>query len=243
MTQRKNTVIKRNALMKNPLALRSSLLLALSLGWTIVAAAQTSPAPQPPYAQLQNSGLVAAGNTISLTRIPVVVGAATTIYKDMILQFDVDGSGNFTLSPGFPQITDSPSMLVSSIVPGKYVLGKYALNVTGPAVLSGGVLAYSITMADDANGNTYPSQATFYVGALDKVPIADRIKKAGITSTAWNYGLASGNNCCSYWPPANMLIGVSQIGNTLTIASFSTGWSTTTDKNAPTDQIIYTLAK
>jgi len=200
-----------------------------------------------PYALFQYSGVVAAGNTISLSRVPVVVGPGMTLYKDLVLQFDVDNSGNFVFSSGFPQLADAPSLLSSSIVTGKYVgpanvnQGQNAITISGPAVLSGGVLAYTFTISSGAGNSTYPSQGTFYIGKADQVPIADRLKTAGITSTAWNWGLATGNNNYNTcWINSNMIIGVSQVGNTLTIASFT---QSGTDKSLPTDQIIYTLAQ
>jgi hypothetical protein len=71
------------------------------------------------------------------------------------------------------------------------------------------------------------------VGPIANNPYAAQIKAAGITSTAWSYGISTSNY--GRWGVAT-LIGVSQIGNTLTIVSF---YSVT--NGVPYDQITYTL--
>ena len=67
---------------------------------------------------------------------------------------------------------------------------------------------------------TYPSSATWYVGPIANSPLAARLKAAGITSTAWSYGVTGGEACYNNWPD-NTLIGLSQTGNKLTIVSFT----------------------
>jgi hypothetical protein len=173
-----------------------------------------------------------------------VDAAGTVIYKDLTLQFDVDGSGSFTLSSGFPLIADSPSLLASSIVTGDYAgpsnvnSGKNLITITGPAIVQGGVLAYTITLSSGASGFTYPAGGIFYVGSIDTIPLADRLKKAGVTSTAWSYGtIATGTCQITNWCSTG-LIGVSQVGNTLTFVSFNGRQG---DQITPVDQIVYTL--
>jgi hypothetical protein len=66
-----------------------------------------------------------------------------------------------------------------------------------------------------------------------------RLKAAGITSTAWSYGVIGSSGCAvdsSDWYPRS-LVGLSQTGNTLTIVSFTSGGS---DSSTPRDQITYT---
>jgi hypothetical protein len=72
------------------------------------------------------------------------------------------------------------------------------------------------------------------VGPIANNPLAAQLKVAGATSTAWSYGTSTS----SYrsWT-IGTLIGVSQIGNTLTIVAFSN-----TGTGVPFDQITYTLA-
>ena len=178
-------------------------------------------------------------------RVPVVVAPGTTVYKDITLQFDVDSGGNVTLSGGYPMIVDSQAFLVLSIQPGLYATPKTILNgkgiitITGPGVMDGGVTAFTINAGANADGCTYPSTGTFYVGPIANNPLAARLQKAGITSTAWSYGIGYCTCGSNAWGN-NSIIGVSQVGNTITIASFT--W-VGTDKNLPADQVTYTLVQ
>jgi hypothetical protein len=68
----------------------------------------------------------------------------------------------------------------------------------------------------------------------------------GITSTAWSYGVSGGGIASSCggsqffgWGNGT-LIGVAQTGNTITFASFT---NNSFDKEAPVDQITYTLTQ
>jgi hypothetical protein len=167
------------------------------------------------------------------------------------MQFNVDANGNLTLSQGYPQVIQAPALLTSGFRAGTYVgpstllSGKATVNVSGPGVTDGGATVWSIGAAPGADACTYPISATWYVGPIENSPFAARIKSAGITSTAWSYGIGAGNACGSNitgvnsnaWY-ANTLIGVSQVGNTLTIASFTNAG---TDKTVPLDQITYRL--
>jgi hypothetical protein len=76
------------------------------------------------------------------------------------------------------------------------------------------------------------------VGPIANSPLAARLKAAGITSTAWSYGVTGGEACFGTWPDDG-LIGLSQTGNKLTIVGFT---NNTGDKNEPVDTISYTLS-
>ena len=81
--------------------------LAVMIGAVMsVAQAQTTPAPA-----FQNATLTGSGNTITATRIPVVLSSTVTIYVDMTLQFNSDSNGNLTLASGFPQFAQSPAVV------------------------------------------------------------------------------------------------------------------------------------
>ncbi len=194
--------------------------------------------------------------TIIAARVPVVTASGTTIYKDVTVQFEVDADGNLSLSSGYPQVVDSPLLLVSSFKPGSYVGpssvlgGKTPVFVDGPGASEGGATSWSLSTAAGADTCTYPSSATWYVGPIEKNPVAARLTKAGITSTAWSYGVASGpgyNDRCtnssnifsSFKWERGTLIGVSQSGNAITIASFTERGD---DRGTPVDQITYRLA-
>ena len=209
----------------------------------VVARAQN---PQPPYALFQYSTLTGSGNTITATRIPVVTTPGTTIYMNMTLQFDVDANGNLTISSGYPQFVPAPTLQVSSFMAGRYVgpsaiySGGLTITVSGPGIADGGATEWSLAATSDAHPGTYPTSASWYVGPLPSNPLAARLKSAGITSTAWSYGVGSAQFTINggRWN-TNTLLGVSQIGNTLTIVSFTDGNGK--DYALPQDQITYTL--
>ncbi len=222
----------------------------LSAVLPVVAHAQTD---SKATALFQYASLSGIDKTITATRVPVTTAGRTT-YKDVTLQFDVDADGNLTLSVGYPTIVSSPEVQVSSFRAGTYAgpkniaNGKAIVTVGGPGVSGGGGSSWSLLASGDADKCTYPGSATWYVGPLENSPQAARLKKAGITSTAWSYGVSgvgpsysclSDRDAYHNWENGS-LIGVSQSGNTLTVASF-TYWGT--DKSAPVDQITYVLTQ
>ena len=226
---------------------------ALIAGGMIVARAQTQGGP---YSLFQFATLTGSGNTITATRIPVVNGAGKTSYKDMTIQFDVDSDGNLLPSSGFPQLFDAPALLVSSfkagayIGPGSVLGGKTPVYVDGPGLTDSGATTWSLTTGAGADKCTYPGSATWYVGPIDAGPMAPRLKKAGITSTAWSYGVGSSGSSylktcsdgslfpSSAWNDSGILIGVSQSGNPVTIASFTSNGS---DYSSPQGQVTFRL--
>jgi hypothetical protein len=201
-------------------------------------------AQTPPYALLQNATLTGSGNTITAVNIPVVISVGVIVYVSLNLQFNVDSNGNFTVTPGYPQITQSFTPLASNFVAGNYVgpsninSGNNLVTVSGPGITSGGATEWSLAASAGGSNYTYPPSATWYVGPIASNPIASRLQSAGITSTAYSYGVTGGNVGNIYWEP-NTLIGVSQIGNTITLVSFSYNGN---DRNVPQDQITYTLS-
>jgi len=203
----------------------------------------TAAPPIPPYALFQYSTLTGSGNTITAIRVPVAT-ATGTVYKNLTLQFAVGPGGGLTVAEGYPKVTVPPPPIVSSFRAGKYVgpsnvlNGEMIVNVNGPAVTNGGATEWSLAAASGAAGCTYPSSATWYVGPITSNPLYPRLKAAGITSTAWSYGVTGGEGCYGPWEP-DTIIGLSQIGNTLTIVSFTDNGVT---KNLPFDEITYRLA-
>jgi hypothetical protein len=122
--------------------------------------------------------------------------------------------------------------------PSTILSGEAAIDIAGPGVADSGATLFSLAAAPSANNCTYPGTATWFVGPIANNPLAaSRLSKAGITSTAWSYGVGDGNACGGFWG-GNDLLGFSQIGNTLTISRFSSGGN---DFAAPVDQITYIL--
>lgn len=211
----------------------------VAIALTCVAQAQT-----PPSALFQNATLSGSGSTITATRVPVAISATLTIYVDIAMQFVADSNGNLTLAAGYPQIVPSPTLLTGSgkagnyVGPGNLFNGKGYVTVSGPGVGDGGTATWSLSAAPGADAGTTPTSATWYVGPIANSPLAPRLSKAGITSTAWSYGVAGPGQ--RYWTHGD-LIGVSQTGNAVTIANFTLG--SQTDFNAPQDQITFTLVQ
>jgi hypothetical protein len=206
--------------------------------------AQEPAVASPPYAQFANSTITASVDTIVASWVPVVTATKTT-YQDVTIVFSVDASGNLTVAPGYPKIVPAPSVIVSNFKAGTYVgpssvfSGNAVVAVSGPGVTKGGATEWSLAAAPGAATCTYPTSATWYVGTLTNNPLyQQRIKPAGITSTAWSYGIVGSYQCGGNWD-TKALIGLSQTGNTITIVSFTTPDGIT--HGAPVDQITYTL--
>jgi hypothetical protein len=202
--------------------------------------------------QFQYASITGSGNTITLTRVPVTTSSGTVTYQDIVLQFDNDGNGNLSLTAGFPTFNPSPNLLVSSFMPGLYVgpshvaNGKAFINVSGPGVVNDGSTTWSHASTSNSDPCTYPASATWYVGPPDNNPLAARLKKANITSTAWTYGVSGagvafscGGSISFAWGNG-AIIGLSQVGNTITFASFT---NNSFDQASPVDQITYTLSQ
>jgi hypothetical protein len=199
-----------------------------------------STAAPPPSASFEFSTITGSGDTITATWVPVVDSSGTTTYKNITLLFHVDSSGNLTVAPGYPKVIPSPPPLVSSFRVGTYTgpgsMSNYIITVSGPGVTTGGATEWSLAAASGTPYYSYPVSATWYVGPIASNPLAARLKAAGITSTAWSYGLGGSSCGCPEWQ-ANTLIGVSQTGNALTIVSFTSNG----DHPEPIEEITYTL--
>lgn len=206
---------------------------------------------QSPGPQFQYSAITGSGNTITATRVPITTSSGQVVYQDIVLQFDNDGNGNLTLMAGYPIMSPSPNLLVSSFQAGKYVgpsnvaKGKASITVSGPGVVNGGSTAWSMLTTADADACTYPVSATWYVGPIENNPLAARLKKVGITSTAWSYGVSGGGIASScggseyfHWGNGS-IVGMSQVGDTITFASFT---NNSFDAASPVDQITCTIA-
>lgn len=219
-------------------------ILISAVACTCAAHAQT-----PPYAVLQYSTLTGFGNSIAATWVPIVT-ANGVIYKNLLLSFDVDTSGNLTVSAGYPEVVKAAPILISSFRAGKYVGpstlygGQMAIIVSGPSIAPGGATEWSLAAASGASVYTFPDSGTWYVGTMANNPMAARIKAAGIATTAWYFGVGGSHCYCgpdNYSWQANTLLGISQIGTSLTIASFTD--ANGKDYSEPTDQVTYSLAQ
>jgi hypothetical protein len=197
-----------------------------------------------PYSLFQYGTLTGSTNTVTATFVPIVTASGTS-YQNITLQFDVSASGALTVAS--LQQTQVTLPFVSSFRAGTYCAspnignGKACITVSGPGETSGGTTEWSLTAASGSWADTYPESSTWYVGPLASSPLASRLAAAKITSTDYSYGTVGAQNWVinGTWY-YDTLIGLSQIGNTLNILSF-TNYYTGLDQNTPVDQITYTL--
>src|SRR5262249_49058546 len=122
--------------------------------------------------------------------------------------------------------------------------GKYLVTVSGPAAGSGGSTAWSLLTTKGADPCTVPLAATWYAGAIADNPLAPRLKKAGITTTEYSFGMVGGGPPCvdSQYDHnflQNSLIGAKQIGQVLQIFSFTDPLGR--DLKLPNAMIPYTI--
>ncbi len=88
------------------------------------------------------STITGSGNSLVLTRVPVVSSTRVVSYHNLTLQFDVSSSCVFTLAGGYPQSLLSPIPIPSNFRPGKYVgpsdiqSGQITLKSAAPAFYS-----------------------------------------------------------------------------------------------------------
>ncbi len=201
-----------------------------------------------PSILLQYASAVNVGQTMTISRAPVTTSAGALIYEDITVQFAVGAGGQITVAPGYPKYALSPNLLVAGFQAGTYVgpvlntSDKLAMGfaLTGPGI-GAGATAWSIALASGYDPCTTPGNATFWVGPLASSPIEARLAAAKITSIDWSYGVLGTQDCGhgrGYAWSTDGLVGFSQVGDTITVASFSFGG---TDYNTPQDTFTYTL--
>lgn len=166
------------------------------------------------------------------------------IYKDVVIELKADGNGNLTYVPSTPQQKLSPSLISNRFVAGTYVYPgniKYGYVLSGPSGVPGSsATKFEVNKSPSLN-DACGVPAIFYVGALSANPNYARIKAAGITSTEYSYGIIGGSSACSINGGSfrtGALVGFSQSGNLITIASF-TKYGTEKDQNTPIFFITY----
>jgi hypothetical protein len=161
----------------------------------ICAAANVAPAQTVPTPQFQSATLTGSGNTITASRVPVLLSNSVIVYVDLTMQLSSDGNGNLTVAS--VQSPPSPVLITGNFVPGTYLgppnlfNGKGLITVSGPSVSTGGSTAWSLAAAPGADPTLYFTSANWYVGQISNNPFAVRLNAAKITSTAYSYGIAS----------------------------------------------------
>jgi hypothetical protein len=199
-----------------------------------------------PYAEVQSSTLSGSTNVINLTMVPVVLANGSIAYKNVTVPLEVteNAAGVVTITSGTVTAVASTPGPVNGFKAGTYygpassaTTPTQAFVLAGPGTTTGGSTEWSLAVSPTAKGCTYPYSATFYVASsLTSNPLYARLKAAGITSTGYSYGILGTYSCENGWWSSGAIVGFSQIGNTVSIVSFSNG----TDHSTPGTQITFT---
>jgi hypothetical protein len=198
-------------------------------------------------AQLQYSTITGTTNTINATYVPLTTASGTLAYENLTIPLSVtqNSQGAIQVEAGPVAAVPSPLPQTNGFIAGNYVGpgGGTAqlITLSGPGITANGATEWSVAQSPGATSCTWPQNATFYVGPLENNPLYARIQAAGITSTAYSYGVMGSQTCGSggdYWVSGN-LIGFVQNGNAITIVSFTYGADE--DFDVPNDPITYTL--
>jgi hypothetical protein len=210
-------------------------------------AASSSTSTTAPYAEVQYSTLSGTTNVINLTMVPVVLANGSIAYKNLTVPLDVteNAAGVVTITAGSVTSVAVSNPPASSFKAGTYYGPGSSASIldqvfvlSGPGTTDGGATEWSVAVSPTAKQCTNPSSATFYVGSLSSNPLYSRLKAAGITSTAYSYGIIGATNCGGGWWSPGGIVGFAQTGNDITIVSFS--YVGTTDHATPGAQITYT---
>jgi len=227
----------------------SRLVWAVSVGLVLGMISMAPAIGATPTPHLQDSTIVGTDGTITATDVPVETSTGSLVYKDVVIQLNATTNGNLTLAPGYPKIMNAIEPILNNFVAGNYTApssigSKLLVTVNGPGVGSGGTTVWSLAPASGANCGTYPASAAWYTGPIASNPLSARIKKAGITSSFYSYGLVGVSPPCAADGyndfVGGTLIGVSQVEGSLTIVSFSYG-NGAGDSATPVAEITYTL--
>lgn len=193
---------------------------------------------------LEYSNVTAVGSRITITRLPIQKPNKQFIYKDVVIELKADSNGNLTYVPSTPQQKLSPPLISNRFVSGRYVYPadtSYGFLLSGPSSVPGSsATKFEVTKSSSLNSNC-AGPAIFYVGALSANPNYARIKAAKITSVEYSYGVMGSGASCSISGGSfhtGALVGFSQSGNLLTIATFTTT-NGRRDQNTPVSFITY----
>jgi hypothetical protein len=205
--------------MKQPTIVRSTLwtfkpLVIKFIRFVSIAAALVSGAAYAQSMTAEGGTTATAGNTVSMTRIPVKTSTGAILFKDIQIQFTVDNLGNTTLSAGFPKITVSPPPIPSAFKAGTYkdIIGRKYL-VSGPAIIPGGRVMWQIQETAPAG---FVFEASWATGAVTGHPFQAQLNRNKIISTLYTWGVVGKINSFTVFTlNVTDVLGAQQIGNQL----------------------------
>jgi hypothetical protein len=181
----------------------------------------------------QGGSVSAAGGTIVIAHVPVQVGSAAPSFFDVTITLTGTSVGG---TPSGVKVTGK-SVASQLINTDEFQQGTYkdaagnTYSVTGPGIGPDGATAWSLTFL--SQGPNFPctlQSISWYTDTGPNNPEAGRVQAAGITTTAYSFGLSGGSNCDANPFSNGALIGVAHTGSGISLTSFS---SFTTNK--PTD--------
>jgi hypothetical protein len=181
---------------------------------------------------MQSATIKGAANALTLRRVPAQDADGKITYKDISMRFDVDAFGNVTLNTDSVKITPSPTLKVGEFKQGTYN-GYHACDILSPprcdatfkvgspGVGSGGRISGSIQRISGRDDDEF--SASWTSGPIAGHPHEAKLNEAGITSTAYNWGVmgtAGSHTQNSGWK-AGDIIGAVQAGGNLTLVNFA----------------------
>lgn len=117
---------------------------------------------------------------------------------------------------------------------------RYGLVLAGPSAVTGSAMVKWQTSPSSKLGQVCGAPAVFYVGPVKNNPLyATRLKPAGIASPEYSYGIIQSLTPCARPWQAGSIVGVSQSGAFLTIATFTDAQGA--DAATPQDLRTYRL--
>lgn len=159
----------------------------------------------------QSSSIVGVGKNIHVTRVPVRDNAGRIQYHDILIPFDVDGSGN--LFPGTPEISLSPRLVVGSFNAGTYIgPSGYRYTVGGPGPAPAGRTSWSLTTG------SISFHVSWITGPIKGHPNEAQLRTAGINYSGYSWGTVGSSQIGSF--RSGNIIGAVQTGNQLVLHNF-----------------------
>jgi hypothetical protein len=200
-------------------------------------------------AEFNYATIVGSGDTIHVDRVPVVGPTGSVVYKDLLITYKgiIDSSGNPSLAYGSTSIVDSPELTTAQFQPGTYFsqVGSSVVMGTlsyGPDA-SGGSTVWAFSLVNEPNTFPAPTQSTWQTGT-PAVNLLSRLATAKISvDPNYSYGLnaqRAPNGICAF--PSNGIIAAQQIGEQLTIFSFSaSNCAGGGDNPTPMGSVVFTM--
>jgi hypothetical protein len=180
--------------------------------------------------RLQDATIKGSGGTITISRLPVRTSHGT-IYRDVTIELSVDEDGRVHFATGAPTTPGKPSpALVQApslpprpqhFRPGTYEGSDGALMHLTVTTQPDGPPAWHLSTLRAGSGTI--EAASWQEGAIAENSHADIIRRAGITSQDYSYGLSEGGSGAF---GDGALLGAAQNGPTLVIVGFRHGCCT-----------------